>query len=39
MGAPTTKRSKVSTVISLLTGWVLEWATAVWESGEEELAS
>jgi hypothetical protein len=31
--APTTERSKVATVISLLTGQALEWATAVWESG------
>lgn len=35
MGAPTTERFKVATVISLLTGLVLEWATAVWERGEE----
>jgi hypothetical protein len=34
MGAPTTERSKVSTVISLLTGRALEW-----ERGEEELES
>ena len=37
MGIPTTERSKVATVISLLTGRV--WATAVWERGEESLAS
>lgn len=36
MGAPTTKRSKVATVISLLTVLALEWATAAWERGEEE---
>ncbi|XP_070298640.1 sulfotransferase 6B1 [Salvelinus sp. IW2-2015] len=33
----TRQRSKVATVISLLTGRV--WATAVWERGEEALAS
>jgi hypothetical protein len=37
MGAPTTERSKVATVFSLLTRRVLEWATAVWERGEEEM--
>lgn len=39
MGATTTERSKDATVISLLTGWALEWATAVWERGKEELGS
>ena len=33
MGAPTTERCKVATVISLLTGWALQWAKAVWERG------
>jgi hypothetical protein len=35
MGAPTTERSKVATVISLLTGCALEWATTVWDRREE----
>ena len=39
LGAPTIEKSKVATVISLLTGLELEWATAVWERGEEELES
>nr|XP_013998746.1 unnamed protein product [Salmo salar] len=39
MGAPTTERSKIATVISLLTSQALEWATAVWKRGEEELVS
>lgn len=39
MGALTTERSKVATVISLLTGQALEWATVVWERGEKELDS
>ena len=39
MRAPTTERSKVATVIYLLTGQALLWATAVWERGEEELGS
>ena len=38
MGAPTTKRAKVATVISLLTRLALEWANAIWERGEEELS-
>jgi hypothetical protein len=37
MGVPTTERSKVATVISLLTGRASEWA--IWARGEEELAS
>ena len=39
MGAPTTLRSKVATVISLLTGRALAWTTAAWERGEEDLGS
>jgi hypothetical protein len=31
------ERSKVATVISLLTGRALKCATAVWERGEEEI--
>eukprot|EP00063_Salmo_salar_P004097 XP_013978932.1 PREDICTED: uncharacterized protein LOC106560493 [Salmo salar] len=38
-GSPTTKMSKVAMVIFLLSGWALEWATAVWERGKEVLAS
>ena len=33
-GALTTERSQVATVISLLTGRALVWATAIWERGE-----
>jgi hypothetical protein len=39
MGAPTTERSIVAMVISLLTGRALECAMAIWEKGEEELGS
>jgi hypothetical protein len=37
--SPHHERSKVATVISLLIGRALEWATAFWERGEEELGS
>ena len=38
-GRPHPERSTVATVISLLAGRALEWATAVWKRGEDELGS
>ena len=38
-GAPTTERSMVATVITLLTGREFVWVTAFWERGEDELGS
>ena len=36
---PPPRGFKVATVIFLLTGRALEWATAIWERGENELGS